>query len=319
MTDLVVKPWRVPGKERLYVNKAGARGDSVAWLDCKTGVVTVEVSEFEASALAKVEEWCRSSGSHVPPRTVKHRGEKSQPTKVTPAKATPARVPQPRAEVPFLPPMREEDDLAQNLPGAGLESLVRAGEEKYKLLVRLAAKLSRQRLGDSSTLRGLEGEQIVGSRLGALKTAGWKVLHGVPLPSGSDIDHVVIGPPGVFTVNSKHHPGATVWVGDKVVKVNRNGFPYVENSEFEANRTARLLTEWCGFDVPVHPVIAIVGAQKITLGAEPGVTVVDGEQIASVLSSRPAVLSPNRVDRVFTIARHRYVWSQIGKRGRKAR
>ncbi|MFH8380689.1 nuclease-related domain-containing protein [Kitasatospora sp. NPDC018058] len=314
MTELVVKPWRVPGKERLYVNKAGARGDSVAWLDCKTGVVTVDIPEFETLALAKVEEWCRSFGSHVPPRTVRRREEKKQP-----AKTTTAPVPQPRTEVPFLPPMREEDDLARNLPGAGLETLVRQGEAKYKLLVRLAAKLSRQRLGDSSTLRGLEGEQFVGARLEPLKTAGWRVLHGVPLPSGSDIDHVVIGPPGVFTVNSKHHPGATVWVGDKVVKVNRNGFPYLENSEFEANRTAKLLSEWCGFEVPVHPVIAVVGAQKITLGATPGVTVIDGEQIAAVLPARPAVLSPNRVDRIFTIARHRHVWSQMGKRSRKAR
>ncbi|MFF0409803.1 nuclease-related domain-containing protein [Kitasatospora sp. NPDC004745] len=314
MTALVVKPWRVPGKERLYVNKAGARGDSVAWLDCKTGVVMVELPEFEESALAKVEEWCRSFGAHVPPRIVQRRGEKNLPPKVVSAQ-----VPQPRAEVPFLPPMRDEDDLSRNLPGAGLESLVREGEERYGLLVRLAAKLSRQRLGDSSTLRGLEGEQIVGARLEPLKVAGWRVLHGVPLPSGSDIDHVVIGPPGVFTVNSKHHPGATVWVGDKVVKVNRNGFPYLENSEFEASRTARLLTEWCGFEVPVHPVIAVVGAQKITLGAAPAVTVIDGEQIADVLPTRPAALSPSRVDRVFTIARHRHVWSQIGKRGKKTR
>ncbi|MFG2914625.1 nuclease-related domain-containing protein [Kitasatospora sp. NPDC048298] len=314
MTELVVKLWRVPGKERLYVNKAGARGDSVAWLDCKTGVVTIDSPDFEASALDKVEEWCRSFGSHVPSRTVRRREEKRPP-----AKKVSVQVPPPRAEVPFLPPMREEDDLSRNLPGAGLESLVREGEERYGLLVRLAAKVSRQRLGDSSTLRGLEGEQIVGARLEPLKVAGWRVLHGVPLPSGSDIDHVVIGPPGVFTVNSKHHQGATVWVGDKVVKVNRNGFPYLENSEFEASRTARLLTEWCGFDVPVHPVIAIVGAQKITLGADSGVTVVDGEQIASVLPARPAVLSPNRVDRIFTIARHRHVWSQMGKRGRKAR
>ncbi|MFF2744967.1 nuclease-related domain-containing protein [Kitasatospora sp. NPDC058048] len=314
MAELVVKAWRVPGKERLYVNKAGDRSDSVAWLDCKTGVVMVELPEFEESALAKVEEWCRSFGSHVPPHTIQRRGEKNPPPRVRTAP-----VPQPRTEVPFLPPMREEDDLSRNRPGAGLESLVREGEERYGLLVRLAAKLSRQRLGDPSTLRGLEGEQIVGARLEPLKVAGWKVLHGVPLPSGSDIDHVVIGPPGVFTVNSKHHPGATVWVGDKVVKVNRNGFPYLENSEFEASRTARLLTEWCGFEVPVHPVIAVVGAQKITLGAAPAVTVIDGEQIADVLPTRPAALSPSRVDRVFTIARHRHVWSQIGKRGKKTR
>ncbi|MFE2109143.1 nuclease-related domain-containing protein [Kitasatospora sp. NPDC059463] len=313
MAELVVKSWRVPGKERLYINKPGARGDSVAWLDCKTGVVTVNAPELETLALAKVEEWCRSSGQQVPPRTVLHKGQSQQS-----ARATQPRVPQPRPAVPFLPPMREEDDLALNQPGAGLESLVRQGEERYSLLVRLAAKVSRQRLGDSSTLRGLEGEQIVGARLEPLTAAGWKVIHGVPLPSGADIDHLVIGPPGVFTINSKHHPGATVWVGDRTVKINRNGFPYIENSEFEASRTAGLLTEWCGFDVPVHPVIAIVGARRITHGATPRVAIVDGDQLTSVLTAGPAVLSPNRVDRVFTIARHRYVWSQVGKRARKS-
>ncbi|SOB83403.1 nuclease-related domain-containing protein [Streptomyces sp. 1331.2] len=196
---------------------------------------------------------------------------------------------------------------------------MREGEERYGRLVRLAARLSRQRLGDSSTLRGLEGERFVGARLEPLRAAGWKVLHGVPLPSGSDIDHLVIGPPGVFTVNSKHHPGATVWVGDKVVKVNRNGYPYVENSEFEASRTARLLTEWCGFEVPVHPVIAVVGARRITLGATPPVTVVDAERIADVLPTHPPALPPNRVDQVFTVARHRYVWAQSDRRNRKPR
>ncbi|WP_371481780.1 nuclease-related domain-containing protein [Kitasatospora sp. NBC_00315] len=215
--------------------------------------------------------------------------------------------------------MSDEDDLARNLPGAGLERLVREGEARYKPLVRLAARISRQRLGDTSTLRGLEGEQIVGARLESLKAAGWNVLHGVPLPSGSDIDHVVIGPPGVFTVNSKHHPGATVWVGDEVVKVNRNGFPYLQNSEFEATRTAALLTEWCGFDVPVHPVIAIVGAQKIILGVTPEVTVIDGRQIATALPCRPTELSPARVDRIFTVARHRHVWTHLGKRRSKPR
>ncbi|MFF1906833.1 nuclease-related domain-containing protein [Kitasatospora sp. NPDC058218] len=314
MTDLTVKLWRVPGKERLYVNKAGPRGESVAWLDCRTGVVTMDVPEFEAAALVKIEEWCRSSGSHVPRRTVRRRA-----TSCRPAEPAAPPVPRPRAEVPFLPPLRQEDDLARNLPGAGLESLVRAGEEKYNLLVRLAAKVSRQRLGDTSTLRGLEGEQIVGTRLEPLKALGWKVLHGVPLPSGSDIDHVVIGPPGVFTVNSKHHPGATVWVGDRIVKVNRNGFPYVENSEYEASRTATLLSEWCGFDVPVHPVIAFVGAQKITLGAAPEVTVIDGERIASILPARPAALTPDRVDQIFRVARHRHVWSHLGRRARKPR
>jgi hypothetical protein len=43
------------------------------------------------------------------------------------------------------------------------------------------------------------------------------------LPVGdrdSDIDHVVIGPVGVFTIDAKNHPQANVWVRDDTCKVN---------------------------------------------------------------------------------------------------
>jgi hypothetical protein len=39
----------------------------------------------------------------------------------------------------------------------------------------------------------------------------WRVRHAVPIgDKGSDIDHVVIGPGGVFTINAKHHPDSAI-------------------------------------------------------------------------------------------------------------
>ena len=32
----------------------------------------------------------------------------------------------------------------------------------------------------------------------------WHVIHSVPSEKGADIDHVVIGPAGVFTLNTKN-------------------------------------------------------------------------------------------------------------------
>ncbi|WP_405363927.1 hypothetical protein OG535_12585 [Kitasatospora sp. NBC_00085] len=64
----------------------------------------------------------------------------------------------------------------------------------------------------------------------------------------------------------------------------------------------------------MHPVIAVVGAQKITYRATPAVAVTDAEQIGSILPSRPEELPPARLEQIFRIARHRYVWGQIGKR-----
>ncbi|MFE7074420.1 nuclease-related domain-containing protein [Streptomyces sp. NPDC057620] len=36
----------------------------------------------------------------------------------------------------------------------------------------------------------------------------------MPKGSGGGIDHLLIGPGGVFTINTKHHQGAPVWVGN---------------------------------------------------------------------------------------------------------
>ena len=67
---------------------------------------------------------------------------------------------------------------------------------------------------------GALGELEVARRLSALGP-GWYVLHSVPVGTGaSDLDHIVIGPAGVFTINTKHHRGQRVWVGAKRILVN---------------------------------------------------------------------------------------------------
>jgi nuclease-like protein len=54
--------------------------------------------------------------------------------------------------------------------------------------------------------RGARGEEHVGSLLGALEGAGWLVIHDATFGNGN-IDHILIGPPGVFTIETKSHPG----------------------------------------------------------------------------------------------------------------
>jgi hypothetical protein len=42
-------------------------------------------------------------------------------------------------------------------------------------------------------------------------TPEWTVLHSVPVGTGStDIDHIAIGPAGVFTLNTKYSPHPSV-------------------------------------------------------------------------------------------------------------
>jgi hypothetical protein len=55
-------------------------------------------------------------------------------------------------------------------------------------------------------LRGAEGEEAVGGILESLTADGWHVIHDVSFGRGN-IDHVVVGPGGVFAVETKSHAG----------------------------------------------------------------------------------------------------------------
>lgn len=54
--------------------------------------------------------------------------------------------------------------------------------------------------------RGATGEEHVGALLDALEARGWVVIHDASLGNGN-VDHIAIGPAGVFTIETKSHPG----------------------------------------------------------------------------------------------------------------
>ena len=93
------------------------------------------------------------------------------------------------------------------------------------------------------------------------------MLHSVPVGSDdSDIDHVLIGPPGVYTINTKHHAGKSVWVAGNALQINGQTYqPYIRNTVHEARRAQRLLSQESGLTVEVTGVIVFVGAGKLTV------------------------------------------------------
>jgi hypothetical protein len=54
--------------------------------------------------------------------------------------------------------------------------------------------------------RGASAEEHVGSLLEALDAGEWSVIHDASLGHGN-VDHILIGPAGAFTVETKSHPG----------------------------------------------------------------------------------------------------------------
>ena len=121
-----------------------------------------------------------------------------------------------------------------------------------------------------SWYRGVIGERVVGEVLSRLEDH-FTVLHSVPVGRGtSDIDHVVIGNSGVFTINTKYSPGRDVWVAGRGMFVGGHKQPYVLNSLAEARRASALLSRESGLTVPVTALIVFVDPGRITHKAAAG-------------------------------------------------
>ncbi|MET7902719.1 hypothetical protein ABZS86_15060 [Streptomyces sp. NPDC005355] len=120
-----------------------------------------------------------------------------------------------------------------------------------------------------------------------------------------------MGPAGVFTVNSKHHKGKTVWYGDTAITVNRAPTRHIAISQHEASRVAQVLSRHSGLDVPVRPVIAVVHAAKLTMkNAAPPVLVLTADQVDRALSGLSPTLSREQVERIYEVARSPRTWTK---------
>ena len=202
----------------------------------------------------------------------------------------------------------EWQDLSANRPGQAAREKALELRQEAPVKAVLARILGAHRTERDFRVAA-DGEEEVGRRLGKLGP-GWHVIHAVPIGTrGSDIDHVVIGPPGVFTLNTKNHTGKNVWVHERSVKVSGQSTDYLRNSRYEAQRSSKLLTAACGFPVGVHPLIVVMAAELTIKAQPPDVTVVGRKQITEWLSNRSALLVADQVEAIYEIARRDTTWT----------
>ncbi|MGW6023721.1 nuclease-related domain-containing protein [Streptomyces sp. NPDC055099] len=290
MGDLKVVRWKRHGQDRLYVNLPD--GSAVAWADCRTGKVTILVEPYRHEALGLL-------------RPLLTRPSPA-PRSSAAAKPKPRRSVEPQG-VPELPPLTAPDDLALNRPGEGLRCLL--AEKGPSAAQRVLSWLLRRESEWDSWRMGLAGERRVGGELQRLSRYGWRVLHSVPLPRDVDIDHLLIGPGGVFSINTKRHFGKTVWVGDEMAKVNHGPpQPYARKSKAEAGRVQAVLRRYTDIPVHVQPVIVFVGVTELTKAATQFTVRVYREREVSALGPLSGVLDARQIDELYAVARHRRAW-----------
>ncbi len=207
-----------------------------------------------------------------------------------------------------LPPLRPSEGLATNRPGQALlrhADSLRDTRKTKPLLQRLLHPPTEER----AFRKGAAGERVVAQRLEELGS-GWRVLHSIPVGSGdSDLDHLVIGPGGVFTLNSKNHLGKKVWVAGNTFMACGVRQPYIRSARHEAEQATRLLSGAMGRAESVTGVAVVMASQLTVKRKQPtSVFVVGRKKIAEWQRRYGGRLSPEMVALIYDWARDPSLW-----------
>jgi len=207
---------------------------------------------------------------------------------------------------PVRPPTLDENLAGQ----AAIVALLRAQADRPPRS-RLARVFGASPLGSESRpwYHAALSEIEVGDVLSRLPPE-WSVLHALPVGVGSsDLDHIVIGPGGVFIVNTKNHPGQVIWVSQRAFLVSGIRYPYIRNMEYEMGRTERLLSVAAGTPVEVSGVLAVVAAKSLTVREKHrDVSVLPSGRLAEWFLEQPRLLGEEEVAAIVESASLESTW-----------
>lgn len=144
----------------------------------------------------------------------------------------------------------------------------------------------------------------------------WVVLHSLPIDSlHGDIDHVLIGPPGIFSLTSLHLAGKTLSALEGGVQVSGQRENHLRDAEFDVGRVERRLAAASGRPVHVIGIIVVVSGRLAELRGLPrDIEVVPVGELVDRLASRAAQLDRECVERIAEVAVLPTTWMPLVSR-----
>ncbi len=143
---------------------------------------------------------------------------------------------------------------------------------------------------------GAAGEEQIGRTLAMLEADGFHVFHDRRRPGGRDnIDHIVVGPPGVIVIETKHYAGDVRVRGKELFLKGHRATTFVEQVERQAaSLRAALSVEH------VECVICVVGGQFGLFGPKSiaGVTLTSHTDLLARIRALPPAIDVAEVDRL---------------------
>jgi Nuclease-related domain len=155
---------------------------------------------------------------------------------------------------------------------------------------------------------GLLGEQAMAELLQRLLPLGYQVFHDVPGDGKWNIDHVVVGPAGVFAIETKYRTKRPGKAGgpDHEAIFDGNTIQYPSGyrdakAPEQTNRNARwlatMLSKATRERVIVRPILALPG-WLVTLKVNSELKVLSGRYVSDFISSEPAQISDKAIQQI---------------------
>ena len=168
------------------------------------------------------------------------------------------------------------------MAGESADSSARRMREKAERLHRAAGKWE----------RGAEGERRTAEALADLPTHEWTVFHDVPWPGRprANVDHVAVGPTGIFVIDSKHWSGS-VTVRDGVLRQNGYRRDKTISGAVDAASAMASLVPAVG-RADVHPMVCFVRDEPFATASVGDVVLTSAAQLVRHLVDRPVALMP---------------------------
>lgn len=147
-------------------------------------------------------------------------------------------------------------------------------------------------------LRGGEAEALVAWLIQNSLVDEWHLFNNIELVAGSDHDHVLVGPSGVWCFSTKSFLGLFALADDGRVFYNNRPTVLINDTLNRAMELHGRLVALLGLDAPfVHAVLAVPFAYVDFQNPKFNVWVLNQAYLIKTLESRPKELSKDQIQR----------------------
>lgn len=157
--------------------------------------------------------------------------------------------------------------------------------------------------------RAAEGEVAVGVMLNQLGPQ-WDVLHAVPVDDlNGRIDHLLIGPAGVFALFTENQPTQDVRVNGDAMTIGGRNVDDLQTIRQLANGAADRLSSAADRDVPVHPVLVVIDPTRLLVREQPtDIEVISSRQLLRLLGRAERAFAGSEVAYISDVADRETTW-----------